>query len=271
MRLRIAISLALTFFVFTTRLVSQNQRALDSLINLSKTVNDTARANLYNIISSLYQGNDNDKNKEYGYKIIEIGKRSGYEKYVGLGNFKIGMYHFVNNNLDSAKYYYEKALIIAQKNNRLNLESNIRQNLAMVFVNQTDYKKAIEEDVRAIAIQEKLNNSRNVANIKNNIAVIYIKQKDMASAEKYVQEAIIDLKKNDIPGTYCYVYQNMGIIENYRENYNLSTDYYKKALKEYETVSNFSSIAECLQNISLNFQNVKMYDSSLYYNKQANQ
>ena len=270
MKLRAGFFLLLTFSVFTKIVNCQNQRVIDSLINVSKTANDTTKANLYNVIAALYSGNDNNKNKEYGYKIIELGKKSGYEKYVALGNMKLGIFHYVNNELDSAKFYYEKALRLAIKNKRLNLESNIRQNLALVFVDLVDYEKAIEQDLKSIAIQEKLNNFYNVANIKSNIGIIYIKQKDMISAEKYIKEAITELQKSNIPGTFCYVYQNMGIIENYRENYILSNTYYKKAFLEYQIVSNHSSMSDCLQNISLNFTNLKMYDSSNYYNRKAN-
>ncbi|MES2566204.1 MAG: SpoIIE family protein phosphatase [Bacteroidota bacterium] len=271
MRLRIIICALFSFFVFTKKTVGQNQRILDSLLNLSKTVNDTTKANLYNIIATLYAGNNNDKNKEYGYKIIEIGKKSGYEKYVALGNMKIGIYHYVNNQLDSSKFYYEKALALAIKNSRLNLESFIRQNLALIYVDQTNYEKAIEQDLMAMAIQEKLKNSFNVANLKSNIGIIYIKQKDMISAEKYIKDAILELQKNNVPGTFCYVYQNMGIIENYRGNFALSNTYYKKALLEYEIGANYSIMSDCLQNISLNFINLKMYDSANYYNRKANQ
>ena len=257
------------FLLFFGAINAQNKRAIDSLITLSQTANDTTKANLYNVISALWAGTNPEKNYEYGHKIIELGKKSGQEKYVALGNFKLGIYYQTSGNLDSAKYFYETALVLAKKNNREKIESFIHQNLGLVYEKEGNYEKAIIENIDAIRIQEKIKNMPVVADLKNNIAVIYIKQKDYVMAEKYLLYAFSDFKKINAPGTLAYVYQNLGLVENHKGNVAKRNEYYHLALKEFAISNNVFGQADIYQNLSLTFLEQNQADSAKLYNAKA--
>lgn len=256
----------LLFLFLLSTITAQNKRAIDSLITLSQSADDTTKANLYNIIAALWAGTNPEKNKEYGYKIIELGKKSRQEKYVALGNFKLGIYYYTISRLDSAKYFYNKGIVLAQKNKRLLLEAYLHQNLGLVYENESDYENAIKENISAINIQEKIKNNFSVADLKNNIGVIYIKQKDNISAKKYFLEAYDILKKAGVPGSMAYVYENLGLVENYTNNFSKSIEYYRLALNEFITSNNLHGQIGVYQNMSLNFLDLNYPDSSKIYN-----
>lgn len=257
------------FLLFLSAINAQNKRVIDSLITLSQTANDTTKANLYNVISALWAGTNPEKNYEYGHKIIELGKKSGQEKYVALGNFKLGIYYQTLGNLDSAKYFYDITLVSAKKNKREKIESFVHQNLAMVYQNEGNYEKAITENIEAIRIQEKLKNMPVVADLKNNIAVIYIKQKDYVMAEKYLLDASADFKKINAPGTMGFIYQNLGLIENYKSNLAKSSHYYHLALHEFKVSNNLFGQAAIYENLGLIFFSQNQPDSSIFYNAKS--
>ncbi len=257
------------FLLFCGVINAQNKRVIDSLITLSQTANDTVKANLYNVIAALWAGTHPEKNKEYGYKIIELGEKSGYEKYIAIGNFKLGVYYQALGNLDSAKYFYDITLSLAKKNKREKIESFVHQNLALVYEKEGNYERAITENIEAIRIQEKIKNAPVVADLKNNIGVIYIKQKDFVMAEKYLLDAYADFKKINVPGTLGYVYQNLGLVEDNKGNSSKSNAYYHLALNEFAKSNNLFGQADINLNLSLNFQGQNQPDSSRIYNTYA--
>lgn len=257
------------FLLFFGAINAQNKRVIDSLITVSQTANDTTKANLYNVIAALWAGTNPEKNYEYGHKIIELGKKSGQEKYVALGNFKLGIYYQTSGNLDSAKYFYDITLILAKKNKREKIESFVHQNLAMVYQNEGNYERAITENIEAIRIQEKIKNMPVVADLKNNIAVIYIKQKDYVMAEKYLQDATADFKKINAPGTMGFIYQNLGLIENNKGNVAKSAQHYHSALNEFVISNNLFGQSEIYGNLSLVFLNQNQPDSAKLYTAKA--
>ncbi|MBN8691961.1 MAG: SpoIIE family protein phosphatase [Bacteroidetes bacterium] len=248
---------------------AQNMRVIDSLLTLSKSANDTTKANYYNMVAALWAGSVPEKNKEYGYKIIELGKKSGSIKHEGVGYFKLGIYYYTVGNQDSSKYFYFKAIEFSKKINYSLLAAYSHQNLGLVYENEGDYESAIKENISAITLFEASKKPLNVADLKNNIAVIYINQKDYISAEKYLMESYNLLIKEYIPGSLAYVYQNLGLIQNYKNNALKCAEYYRLALKEFQTSNNLNGVAGVYQNLGLTFMDLNQPDSAIYYCKKT--
>ncbi len=259
--------IALFFFLLYCSIsFSQNKRAIDSLLALTKAANDTTKANLYNMIAALWAASDPEKNKEYGEKILNIGETSGIGKYKALGFFKLGIYYYTIGQMDSATLYYSKALDLAKINNRVVLEAFIHQNRGLVYERIGEYENAIKENILSLKLFEKVKSDFSVANLKNNIGIIYLKQHDFVLAEKYFLESYDYLKKTGNPGALCYVYQNLGLIESNKENYEKSDSLYKLALSEFIFLNDISGQVGCLQNLAMNFLNLNRPDSANLYN-----
>lgn len=249
--------------------LAQNMRAIDSLLTLSKSANDTTKANYYNTIAALWAGTVPEKNKEFGLKIIELGKKSGSVKHEGVGIFRLGIYYFSIGTQDSAKIYYLKAIQLAKKTNYSLLAAFSHQNLGLVYENEGDYENAINENINAIRLFEKLKKNLSVADLKNNIAVIYINQKDYVSAEKYLIESYNLLINDRVPGSLAYVYQNLGLIQNFKNNPVKCAEYYRLALREFQLGNNLSGVAGVYQNLGLTFMDLNEPDSAIIYCKKA--
>ena len=224
--------LILLFFSFSC--FSQNQRKIDSLLKVAETANDTTKLHCYNMISTLYQGNDNEKIKEYGIKILELATRINNKKYIAAAYLKLGVYFYFKSNYDSAAANFNKAVLLSKVANNLLVEADAHQNLGIMFSDRSEFQKAISELILAQKIHVQLKNKKNTANIKNNIAVMYIRQKNYALAEKQILEAIALTDTTKQKGLLGYPYSNLGIIYVDKEQHIKATGYYKKALREFE-------------------------------------
>lgn len=256
--------LILLFFSFSC--FSQNQRKIDSLLKVAETANDTTKLHCYNMISMLYQGNDNEKIKEYGIKILELATRINNKKYIAAAYLKLGVYFYFKNNYDSAAANFNKAVLLSKVANNLLVEADAHQNLGIMFSDRSEFQKAISELILAQKIHEQLKNKKNTANIKNNIAVMYIRQKNYALAEKQILEAIALTDTTKQKGLLGYPYSNLGIIYVDREQHIKASGYYKKALREFEYTFDFYGMSACYNNLYLAYINQNKIDSAIIYN-----
>jgi serine phosphatase RsbU (regulator of sigma subunit) len=258
------------FIVIPISQYSQNQNQIDSLTKLLPMADDTTKANLYNKISALYQGNANDKIKGYGEKIFEIGKKSNIGKYQAIGLYKLGIYYQLTGKLDSAKVEYAKAIDLAKKYNRLKLEGQIHQNLGVLYADLSDYDKSIREYVLALKIQEKIDDKLSIISLNNNIGVIYLKQKEFYEARNYFIKSIeISVQtKNTYP--IGYQYSNLGLVENNLGHFQASDQFYFKAILEFKKNDDISGIVKVYNNLVLSYIELKKIDSALYFNQLLN-
>lgn len=257
---------AILILLFSFSCFSQNQRKIDSLIKVSQTANDTTKLHCYNLIAALYQGNNNEKIKEYAFKIIELATKTNNQKYIAVAYLKMGVYFYFKSNFDSAKVYFNKAILFSKTTNNLIVEADAHQNLGIMFSDQSDFKNAINELIISQKIQQKLKNNTSSINIKNNIAVMYIRQKNYALAEKQILEAIALADTASQKGLLGYPYSNLGIIYQEREQHLKASIYYKKALSEFEYVTDFYGMAACYNNLFLSYVNQKKIDSAIIFN-----
>ena len=141
------------FFVFPNAFNGQNQHALDSLIALSKTAYDTVRANLHIEICQNAMYINPNVSVDYTNKLIQFGEFSSNSKYSVRGNEIIGIYYFVNSNLDSSLFYFEKAKTIANLNKLYQQEARLYFRISFVYVAKNDNEKSLKSILKAIEIE----------------------------------------------------------------------------------------------------------------------
>src|SRR6476661_8058949 len=68
------------------------------------------------------------------------------------------------NNPDSARYFGDKALLLAKKNNNLNIVAIAYHNLAISYEAQSKFKEAIELNLKSLEIKKKIRDEVGIAN-----------------------------------------------------------------------------------------------------------
>ncbi|OFX61465.1 MAG: hypothetical protein A2046_00095 [Bacteroidetes bacterium GWA2_30_7] len=198
---------------------------------------------------------------------------------IKLLNEDIG-YYYETINPDSAIFYYQKALQLAEKNLKLqtsnlkpsflSLQATTLRYIGIVLTNKGDYDKALEYDNKSLKLvlyysNGSKENKKTIATSYNNIGAIHMYKGDYDKALEFyfnclkIQEEISD--KNGMSGTL----NNIGLIYGNKNAYNKALEFYFKSLKIREELRDKPGLADSYHNIGLIHVNKVDYDTALEF------
>ena len=251
---------------FSKSSVSQNTEDLDSLIRLSKSLKDTAQANVYMDICKSAFNVDPKISVEYADKLIQIGNTGSNQKYAVRGYEVIGIFYFINSNLDSSLYYFEKAKDIAHQNKLYQKEARLYFRISFVYVAKNDGEKSIKSILKAIEIEQTTPSKTYLSEYKNKLGSIFIDKKDYVNALKYCNEALNDDKYTETK-SIGYIYQNLGLIGKETRDFQKSLHYFHESNAYLLADKEFRPLAANYNMLYLDFMLLNQFDSANYYNK----
>ena len=180
----------------------------------------------------LRDNGDYQKSNEIFEDIIPLIKldfeKSQYVFFKRGGNFQL------DNNIDSAKVNYEKALFFAEKvQGNDDLRAKMHANLSGIYYLKEDYDNAIEHSKIAANYQKTLGNIEIEAGILNNLGGIYYMKGEFNEALNVFQEALdlVDYGQSDLQKktrstsfiNMAYAYSELG---NYKKAFELQDRYF---------------------------------------------
>ena len=110
---------------------------------------------------------------------------------------KLGNEYLRNNQIDSAKFYFNQTLKINSLEEKpLSYQASASTNLSGIYMQDSLYDKAKEYAIYAVKIHQKRNNKISEAAAKGSLASIFLAQNNYKEAKKTYKEAL-DLIKYD--------------------------------------------------------------------------
>jgi two-component system NarL family sensor kinase len=110
---------------------------------------------------------------------------------------KLGNEYLRNNQIDSAKFYYNQTLKVnSLEEKSLSYQASASTNLSGIYMQDSLYDKAKEYAIYAVEIHQKRNNKISEAAAKGSLASIFLDQNNYKEAKKTYKEAL-DLIKYD--------------------------------------------------------------------------
>ncbi len=165
---------------------------------------------IYSYLGSIYYSLGNSK-QAYAYwmKQLNINLKQGDTKkiassYSNLANYYEGEYQF-----GTALEYFEKSLSYKEESEKATVYSN----LAVLYKNMDDWKKAEEMLLKAIAIDEKFGKYGELGRIKANLGIFYFNQSRYYEAKVVLNEALIIAKKEGLRETEATIIEELSLIE----------------------------------------------------------
>lgn len=230
---------------------SQN---LDSLLVVAKnTKDDSLSVVKMNVAGYYYLFRDEAK----GLAILKEARKKAIDRkqnycLVECVNLQ-GIYHALSDNIDSAQYYYDKALKLSRRYKYPNLEVRTINNLGMLNWNKGKFNEALAYFFEALKINEKVprNQMRSIdAIMYNNIGLIYQEMEMYEKALKYHELAFQErLSKNhmDLAASYNNMgicYERLGMRDKAEASYKTGMDYAKQhnPAEYYRLLENYSGI-----------------------------
>lgn len=140
---------------------------------------------------------------------------------------KLGLMHFQDTQNDSAFYYFNIALEIAQSKNDTLSEINIERSLGAVYLSARKRDHALMKFNRSFELAKMLSDSANMAKALNNLSILSSQTKDYANALRYLNRAL------DLKIAYAPKWEHISTLINIGNNYSNLGDY-NKALEYLE-------------------------------------
>lgn len=256
---------------FTTTSFSQaNTQSISEILRkIEGETNYTSKVNLYKDLAELYLKQENDSAQFYAQKGIDLAQKIGYEKGE-IRNLNILGNHFEHkSNYEEALKKYNLALEIAQKNEDIESFAILYNNIGMVYIKQGNYDDALKLMIDALRAEEVLKNDKGIAQSYNNIGVIYYYQRDFKKATEYFELSLAQQEKIGDVKAVIQAINNLGAIYDYMGENEKALNQYKKALKINREEGNKREEGINLHNIAVSYYKMRENDLSRDYYQQA--
>lgn len=244
---------------------------LESIEICEEIKDDNLMATNLSNIAIIYQNLDeNQKALEYQFRVLAMNKGQNSGLIADSYN-NIGLSYKLLGKLDSAEYYFEKAINMADSLGIKDKYSIALNNLGTLFFDSENFDKALDLFNRAVKISEETGDVRAIAFYQNNIAAIYFKTgKHLQAVEKAANSLELALSinsKNEIRESYHLLSEANYELGEYQKAF----DYLKlfnqlsdslqseNALKEIEKLKSRFELSEKEKELKIKNQKIEIY------------
>jgi len=232
---------------------------------LQTDVHDTEKVKAYVGLYNEYKDNEPDKALGFINRSIFLAERTGFKKGLQLGFINKSVYLFGKGSYDSAIYFCKQVSLIADKKTpkrNIGLSENI---LGAIKYRRGDFRDALAHFLNSVKIFEELNSKANAISPLNNISIIYLEQKNYKKAleeSRKCSRFCIELNNMSILAS---TYQNQGNIFNSLKMKDSVIYYYNKSIELGEKVKNHPLVAHALNNLGAYYNENKEYKKGIDY------
>lgn len=305
----------LFIFLCSFSVATGQQTAVDSLLKeLRVAKSNIVKTRLLNLLADEYKTSNPKLMHKNATAALQLAKKIGYKieegnayHHLGNANIILGNYSMALDNFSKAQNVFENELPVDSELNSNEAKDGLARaygSIGFVFMEQSNYPKALDYNFKALKIYEETENLEKLSRIYNNIGVIYKSQSDYFKAIKYYEKCLeiqeklgdknIGITINNIglvylnqrnfddawiyfskssnyfsqhPNTRGLADLNYNIGEYYKQKNNLdkAIDYTQKALDGFNSIDNKFGIANAYANLGSLFFKQKKYNEALNY------
>jgi len=135
-----------------------------------------------------------------------------------------------------------ECLLLSEQINDQLMEDKVLNSIGIVYHNQKNYNKALEYYLKALVLAREIGYSAGVSKGLNNVAAIYGIREDYPKVVRYLREAISLNKEKGDFDMLGVNYLNLGYYFQELKQYDSALFYYDEALKSYIDQNNAASI-----------------------------
>jgi serine phosphatase RsbU (regulator of sigma subunit)/Tfp pilus assembly protein PilF len=156
-------------------------------------------------------------------------------------------------------------LKIRIKINDIGGKSACYNNMAIVYMSQNYYSKAIEFYSKSLVIDEKRNDERGIADSYNNIGVCYMDLKQYDKAISYFEKSILISKKHSMSSNIQNATSNLGTVYRKKKQFDLAKKYLNESLSLSLKSGDIKNSAYCYQILTQIASEEKDYKNAYLY------
>lgn len=246
---------------FSSSFAQETQKNIDSLLSvLQKAKEDTSKVVLYQKIAGHYNVTQLDSAKAFADKALLLANQLQYLEGQWMSLNVLGNYYERKTDYENAMLHYNQALEIVETHNSTKGFAVILNNIATIHIRKGEYQTAIDLMFEALKAEEKLNNQNGVAQAYNNIGVCYYYMQNFEKTTFYLTKA---LEIQESLGNFDGLingHNNVGAILDYQKKYDEAIVSYQKGLDISRKIKDRKN--EAVQLVNIGLAHVKKEDFS---------
>ncbi len=166
-------------------------------------------------------------------------------------------------NYDTAKYYAQIAIKLAEKLGYKKGIASAYNNIGLIYNNRGDYPEALKNYFASHKIFEEIGDKKGIANNYVNIGSVYYSQGDYPEALKYYFTSLRIYEEIGNKSGIADNYIGIGIVYYYQGNYPEALKNFFSSLKIFEEIGNKYGIANNYNNIGIIYMDQRNYPEAL--------
>ncbi len=168
------------------------------------------------------------------------------------------------NHPDSAIYYSEKAISLAQKIGDLKRLSIAHRRIGIAYINTGDFSKSIQHQEESLILSEQIGFNEGISKALNNLGVIYLNNELFNKALFYFLKSLKLAEQNGDEPTMASLYNNCGLIYLRTNEFKLSSIFIHKAVQLAIKYQNADQLMDMYVNLAAAYRNQNKLDSAEY-------
>lgn len=180
----------------------------------------------------------------------------------------IGIYYGVINKLDSARFYFFKALSFSPANSKD--RARIYKNLALLYTRSGETAIAFRHLDSALHIAEQINDPKMIAMVYTEMATTYNSSNNLDQAIRYLNKSIQLLTALNIPNDHTLLVNKLNLANTYvqTEQYHFAFRLFISILPELKKQGDMANYFVALLNYSICLEGLKNYKQAEFgYNE----
>ncbi len=258
------------FIIISKNIVKSQTIELDSLIKVSKTINnDTNKVILLLKIAKKTVRVNKDTALIFANEALALGKKLKYTKGTASSYRRIGIIYYIKGDYKNAFDNFYNNLKTWQNEKNDYGVARAYNNIGIIHKNIGEYDKALDSYLKSIEIQRKIDDKDGLARSYNNISTVY---KYIGKYPNAIEYSIKSLKTHEQLGNskeMAATYNNIGLIYSKQKNYKKALEYFKKCLDISIKIKNQIDIFNSYNNISELYKQEKNFKKAIEYSQKG--
>jgi len=240
----------------------------DSLLEVLDTASAENRINTLMILWNISYKVDPEESKQYAQECLEVSKKLNNLTGLGWSFDRYGFYFFVNNELDSALYYFEKSEEVFLGNGDNFGLYALYQHKSETYLLLRDYEMAASLLIKSLPQHLDLKKHKHVFMNARNIASMMKRIGKYNEEEKYLDLALQYADSTGIQKFIVIAISELGKFYRRMGDYSLAMKYYLQLNSFLESCKDKHRnywLGQNIGRIASLYRYKGMYDSAIYY------
>jgi signal transduction histidine kinase len=223
-------------------------------------------AECWRVMATVHTGmNQLDSAKYYLDKTLNVANRYQDNELVIFTDINLGDWYMLGRQTVEAIKFYDSALELLAKHDFKRYKALALFQVGKVFDSRGDYIKAIEYYLESLKINEQLNAQHDIARIYGWIGWAYSNLRNYVDAKTYAEKSLYLMKRIKDRGGEAFAQNLLGIVAFANKEYPLTLLYYDSALQIRKSLHLEQQMVNTLYHIAKTYQAQKRYDEALRY------